>query len=173
MSRIGGMSRQEELNHVVDLFTNHFITYLNYPPLASKIYSILLISHRETGLSFKDIIKQTNSSKSSVSTSLSFLKKAKKVSYYTEEDSREKLFTAASLTDVISNYLRIFNSEKTATLAMKDFVEKYHQKKYKDFKNKFFLLYISHIDRIENLLKQTEQEFEELYKEFDKTKDKK
>lgn len=164
------MDKQEELNNVVELFTNHFITYLNYPPLASKIYSILLISHRDVGLSFKGIIEQTNSSKSSVSTSLNFLKEAKKVSFYTEGKSRKKLFTAVSLADVISSYSRIFNSEKVATQALEAFAKKYDTENYKNFKKKFFDLYLGHIQKVESLLKQTEKDFDNLYAEFGRTR---
>lgn len=164
------MGKQDELNNVIDLFTNHFITYLNYPPLASKIYSILLISHREKGLSFKDIIEQTNSSKSSVSISLNFLKEAQKITFYTEGSSRKKIFTAVSLADVISSYLRIFNSEKKATQALDAYAKKYDVDNYKKFKGKFFSLYLQHIQKVENLLMQTEEDFENLYKEFGRSR---
>ncbi len=62
-----------------------------FPPLAARIYSILLLTSYE-GFSFEQLMEITQSSKSSVSTNLNLLISLKFVDFYTKTGNRKRYF---------------------------------------------------------------------------------
>lgn len=69
----------------------HFEREHKLPPLASKIYSILILSKSET-LTFEEIIGFTGASKSSVSNQLNFLIENGRVDFIFKDDKRKRYF---------------------------------------------------------------------------------
>lgn len=98
------------INHnFIEELSLHFEREQKLPPLASKIYSILILSKSET-LTFEEIIDFTGASKSSVSNQLNFLIEEGRVNFIFKEDKRKRYFKTKC------NYLKKtleLNLEKT------------------------------------------------------------
>lgn len=69
----------------------HFESLFELPPLAARIYALLLLSTRN-GLSFEQIITDLASSKSSVSTNLKLLQETKRITFVTKKGDRKRYF---------------------------------------------------------------------------------
>ncbi len=69
----------------------HFESLFELPPLAARIYALLLLSTRN-GLSFEQITQDLASSKSSVSTNLKLLQDTKRITYNTVKGDRKRYF---------------------------------------------------------------------------------
>src|SRR6056297_3505066 len=66
----------------------------NLPPLAARIYSIMVLSSLE-GYTFEELMEITQASKSSVSTNLNLLQQLKFVEYYTKPGERKRYFRSS------------------------------------------------------------------------------
>lgn len=69
-------------------------TQENLAPLAARIYATLLITGKE-GITFDQLVKDLNASKSTVCTHLNFLQSNNWVSYFTLKGDRKRYFTIA------------------------------------------------------------------------------
>ncbi|MGX1023710.1 DNA-binding transcriptional regulator GbsR (MarR family) [Psychroflexus sp. MBR-150] len=78
-------------NTLIEELTSHFEVEYNLPPLAAKIYSLLILS-REKYITFEELINFTNASKSSVSCQLNYLIDEGRVDYIYKEDNRKRYF---------------------------------------------------------------------------------
>jgi len=96
----------------------HFETAHNLPPLASRIYAIMILSNDE-GFSFEQIIEITQASKSSVSTNITLLVQLNYVEFYTKPGDRKRYFrgTGFYLTNTLQEYYH--NVEKEFKLVEK------------------------------------------------------
>ncbi|MBZ9628563.1 transcriptional regulator [Psychroflexus sp. CAK1W] len=96
-------------NNLIEELSLHFEREHKLPPLASKIYSILILSKSET-LTFEEIIDFTRASKSSVSNQLNFLIEEGRVNFIFKEDKRKRYFKTKC--DYLKKTLEL-NLEKT------------------------------------------------------------
>lgn len=77
--------------NLIEELSSHFVHEHNLPPLASKIYSLLILSKAES-LTFDEIIDRTGASKSSVSNQLNFLIDEGRVDFTFKDDKRKRYF---------------------------------------------------------------------------------
>jgi len=94
------------------------------PPLAARIYAILILTAQE-GLSFEDCQEKLGASKSSTSTSLNLLLNLGIITYFTKHGDRKRYFTAAKrknffLTKLQENLKRL-ETEKNIISLLVDF----------------------------------------------------
>lgn len=66
----------------------------NLPPLAARIYAIMVLSSQD-GFSFEELMEITQASKSSVSTNLNLLLQLKYLEYYTRPGKRKRYFRSS------------------------------------------------------------------------------
>lgn len=86
----------------------------NLAPIEARIFSILLLS-KEEGMTFDELVKFLNASKSTISTNLKKLEKKKMVSYYTKPGDRKKYFilSADGFLAKIDDDIRRYKQEHT------------------------------------------------------------
>lgn len=82
------MSEKENL---VEEMGIHFERLFNLPPLASRIYILLLLSDRN-GMSFDEIRDFMDASKSSVSANINLLLQGERISFLTKPGDRKRYF---------------------------------------------------------------------------------
>lgn len=78
-------------SNLIEELSSHFVHEHDLPPLASKIYSFLILSKVES-LTFDEIIDITGASKSSVSNQLNFLIEEGRVDFIYKDDKRKRYF---------------------------------------------------------------------------------
>ncbi|MBB4805449.1 DNA-binding transcriptional regulator GbsR (MarR family) [Chryseobacterium defluvii] len=67
-------------------------TIFNIPPLASKIYAYLIFDFEKAGIPFDEFVEVFSASKSSVSTSISWLLNAELITDHNKMDERKRYF---------------------------------------------------------------------------------
>jgi DNA-binding transcriptional regulator GbsR (MarR family) len=72
--------------------TAHFIQQLSLPPLAAKIYALLLFDFSGEGLTFDDFVEQLQASKSSVSNSLNLLVQNSHLKVFNKIQDRKRYY---------------------------------------------------------------------------------
>lgn len=82
------MNEKEKL---VESMGVHFERLFNLPPLAARIYILLLLSDRE-GLSFEEIRDFMDASKSSVSANINLLLQGERIDFLTKPGDRKRYF---------------------------------------------------------------------------------
>lgn len=82
------MSEKEKL---VENMGVHFERLFNLPPLAARIYILLLLSDR-SGLSFEEIRDFVDASKSSVSANINLLLQGERIDFLTKTGDRKRYF---------------------------------------------------------------------------------
>ncbi|TLP80933.1 GbsR/MarR family transcriptional regulator [Maribacter sp. ACAM166] len=126
---------QEKKNLVEDLGL-FFQARHKFPPLAARIYSILVLTSHD-GYTFEDLMEITQNSKSSVSTNLNLLVSLKFVEYYTKTGNRKRYFRSngsyvknmlVERMESVSNELKMV--DKVNTFNRINNPEKYEQKGY-------------------------------------------
>ena len=90
--------------------SKHFMESLHLSPLESRIYSFLLLCPKP-GHTFDEIVENSESSKSSVSTALNRLLDLGKIEFFTKEGERKRYFKLSK------NYLES-NLRKTQKMIM-------------------------------------------------------
>src|SRR5690606_12096873 len=90
------------------------------PPLAARIYAILILTAQE-GLSYEDCQEKLGASKSSTSTSLNLLLNMGIISYFTKHGDRKRYFTATKkknffLTKLQENLKRLETEQNIISL---------------------------------------------------------
>ena len=82
---------REEIVETVGL---HLEEEHNLPPLAARIYAVLILTDKD-GLTFDSCLDRLNASKSSISTSLNLLVNMGLVTYFTKSGDRKRYFKTA------------------------------------------------------------------------------
>lgn len=82
---------QSEKEELIEELGIHFETLHVLPPLAARIYAILLLDAMK-GMTFEELNEMTCSSKSSVSTSINFLLQTEMIDYFTLPGDRKRYF---------------------------------------------------------------------------------
>lgn len=130
-----GICSQEKINLVEDLGL-FFQTRHKLPPLAARIYSILVLTSYD-GYTFEELMEITKNSKSSVSTNLNLLVSLKFVEFYTKTGDRKRYFRGngsyvknmlIERMESVSKELEI--AEKVNTFNKKHNPDKFQQKGY-------------------------------------------
>lgn len=134
----------------------------NLPPLAARIYAILVMTN-EDGLTFKDCLEKRGASKSSTSTSLNLLLNMGIVTYFTKPGDRRRYFTLAKkktffLTKLQENLKRL-EKEKNIIISVMDYHETNSPKKFEEGKAKTNI-YLDYIHKNETLLKESIKKLE-------------
>jgi DNA-binding transcriptional regulator GbsR (MarR family) len=103
------------------------------PPLAARIYSILVLSSNE-GYSFDQLMESTQSSKSSVSTNLKLLISLKFVDYYTRTGNRKRFFrsTGSYVTNMLNEHVDSVYKELRIANKVNTFNKNYNPAKFKE-----------------------------------------
>ena len=86
------------------------------PPLAARIYSILVLTSYD-GYSFDTLLELTQSSKSSMSTNLNLLVALKFVDYYTKTGNRKRYFRSAGnyVKNMLNEHVEVVSRELRIT----------------------------------------------------------
>ena len=71
-----------------------YVTVLNLPPLASKIYSYLIFDFDKVGITFDEFVEVFSASKSSISTNLNLLINSELIIDVNKMDERKRYFFA-------------------------------------------------------------------------------
>ncbi|HER40158.1 MAG TPA: transcriptional regulator [Salinimicrobium catena] len=94
-------------------------------PVAARILSTLILSGKP-GLSFDELVKQLQASKSTVSTNLEHLQKIKRIGYYTMPGDRKRYFklNANFTVEVIDEMINAWETEKSVNQEILQYKEK-------------------------------------------------
>lgn len=153
-------SKQE----LIEILGVHLEGEHKLPPLASRIYAILILTAEE-GLTFEDILERSGASKSSVSTSLNLLLSMGMISYFTKHGDRRRFFSVKKdknyfLTKLKENLKRL-EAEKNIIDLMEEFLGCHHPEKLKASKGKV-VIYRNFVSRNKDLLQDTIKRLETL-----------
>lgn len=157
-------TQKQEKEELIEQFGVHFEKFYNLPPLAARIFSIIIINSREKDLTFDDILTITNASKSSVSTSIHFLLNTGKIEYYTICRDRKKYFKPASLTERIKQHLSLIKSEQNLIQKLKKYEIDYDKPPVTIELQNAANVYREYIDNIEKIITNIIHKIEELEK---------
>lgn len=152
----------EEREKLIEEMGIHFERNQDLPPLAARIYTMLILCPKP-GHTFDDIIELSKSSKSSVSTNLNLLLDRGNIAYFTKAGDRKRYFKLSK------NYLEL-NLKKHQEIASDelDIFRKihthnsiYNKLKTKD-NEKFEALYTNYLERLLENLEVTINKMKEL-----------
>lgn len=126
----------------------------NLPPLAARIYAILILTD-EDGLTFEDCLEKRGASKSSTSTSLNLLLNMGIITYFTKPGDRRRYFSIAKqktffLAKLQENLKRVEKEKAIITLVL-DYHKKSSPKKFKEGQERTHI-YLDYMNKNEALL---------------------
>ena len=138
----------------------------NLPPLAARIYAILILTD-EDGLTFEDCLEKRGASKSSTSTSLNLLLNMGIITYFTKPGDRRRYFSIAKqktffLAKLQENLKRVEKEKAIITLVL-DYHKKSSPKKFKERQERTHI-YMDYMNKNEELLTES---IEKLKKNLD------
>jgi DNA-binding transcriptional regulator GbsR (MarR family) len=144
------MNKYDTLGDMLDIplhseLSLHFETEHDFPPLASKIYSLLILCKTKY-LTFDEIKKLTQSSKSSVSNQLNYLIDEGRVDFDYKGDKRKRYFKTKQdyLKKTLESHLS--NIQKEIDILTKI----NHYKEDKDFNKNLVAIFKNHLMREKN-----------------------
>ncbi|MFN2260876.1 MAG: GbsR/MarR family transcriptional regulator [Psychroflexus sp.] len=105
-------STSKNKESIIQKLSTHFEDVHNLPPLAAKIYALLVVAEQPT-YTFGEILEYSGASKSSVSEQLNCLINKGKVEFETKKDSRKRHFKTNRnyLTDTLKDYKKQIEKE--------------------------------------------------------------
>ncbi|MCW2118393.1 GbsR/MarR family transcriptional regulator [Flavobacterium sp. 7A] len=156
------MEIEKEREEIIELFGIHFESLYQIPPLAARILGVLIIDGCRSGLTFEQLIDKLSASKSSISTNLKLLLSMEKVYYFTISGDRKKYFKSASLSDRLSNYLKLIEAERNIIDKMHDYRHKSASCTEEIDNLENIISYKKHIQKIEKSFQQTIAEFKKI-----------
>jgi len=133
----------------------HFEGLYHLPPLASRIYSILILNGYG-GMTFDQLMEQTEASKSSVSTSINLLMQTDKVDYFTKAGDRKRYFKNKKnhLKLRLGNYKTLIENEIELFGKTSAYLKAYDLKTYKE-NLCYTTIYIDHLKESKKILEAT------------------
>ncbi len=133
----------------------HFENLYHLPPLATRIYAILILNGND-GLTFEELMDLTEASKSSVSTSIKLLLQTNKIEYFTKAGDRKRYFKKKKdhLKLRLSNYMEIIDREIGLFQKTSGFMKATDIKTYED-NLCYTSIYIDHLHQIKITLEET------------------
>lgn len=116
-----GICSQEKKN-LVEVLGLFFQDRHKLPPLAARIYAILVLSSDE-GYTFDELMEITQASKSSVSTNLNLLISLKYIEFYTKTGNRKRYFRSSGsyITNMLHEHLEAITKELEMVQKINDF----------------------------------------------------
>lgn len=150
---------KEEIIETVGL---HLEREQNLPPLAARLYAILILTD-EDGITFEDCLEKRGASKSSTSTSLNLLLNMGLVTYFTKPGDRRRYFTTAKkktffLSKLQENLKRVETEKNIITLVL-NYHKKFAPKKYKEGQLRT-QVYLDYANENEKILKKSIKKLE-------------
>lgn len=145
-------ARKEELIEELGI---HFEGLYHLPPLASRIYSILILNGYD-GMTFEQLMEQTEASKSSVSTSINLLMRANKVEYFTKSGDRKRYFRNRKnhLKLRLGNYKSLIEREIDLFGKTSAYLKMFNNKTYQE-NLCYTSIYIDHLKESKKILEAT------------------
>lgn len=133
----------------------HFEGLYHLPPLASRIYSILILNGYD-GMTFEQLMVQTEASKSSVSTSINLLMQTNKVEYFTKSGDRKRYFRNRKnhLKLRLGNYKNLIEREIDLFGKTSAYLKAHNNKTYQD-NLCYTSIYIDHLKESKKILEAT------------------
>lgn len=155
------MDIQVEKETLIEMFGVHFETLYHLPPLASRIFGILILDRKKPGFTFENMIERTAASKSSVSSALNLLLKMGKINYITVPGDRKKYYVPSPFSERLDSYKRMLDSEKKLIERMLKYTE---VARHDDFETELenIKAFQSHILKVEELLNKTIDRFKQI-----------
>lgn len=101
-----------EKEELIEMMSIHLQNQYPIPPLAGKIWAVLIIEGKEKGLTFDYLLERLGASKSSISTNLNLLLKTNKIDYSTIEGDRKKYFKSHPFSERFVRLLKNMEFEK-------------------------------------------------------------
>jgi len=133
----------------------HFEGLYHLPPLACRIYSILILNGYD-GMTFDQLMGQTEASKSSVSTSINLLIQTDKVDYFTKAGDRKRYFRNRKnhLKLRLGNYKNLIEREIELFGKTSAYLKAFNLKTYKE-NLCYTTIYIDHLKESKKILEAT------------------
>ncbi|RIV70861.1 GbsR/MarR family transcriptional regulator [Flagellimonas aequoris] len=153
---------EKSKEEIIETLGLHLEEQQNLPPLAARIYAIMVLSD-EDGLTFEDCLEKRGASKSSTSTSLNLLLKMGIITYFTKPGDRRRYFTLAKkktfFLTKLQEFLKRLEAEKSVITLVMDYHKKHCPKKFEEGKERTGV-YLDYMTSNEKLLKESIAKFE-------------
>ena len=150
-------------DELIETLGVHLEVENNLPPLAARIYAILVLTN-EDGLTFDDCLEKRGAGKISVSTSLNLLLNMGIVTYFTKPGDRRRYFTLAErktfFLSKLEESLKRIEKEKEIFALVQNYFKNNNPKKYEESKAKTGV-YLNYITKHETLLKEQIEKYQE------------
>lgn len=117
------MNIAKEREEIIELYGNYFEKLYHIPPLAARIMGTLIVDGCKTGVTFESLVEKLGASKSSISTNLNLLLNMEKITFFTKAGDRKKYFKPANLSERLTNFLKLIDSEMVIINRMVDYRE--------------------------------------------------
>tara|TARA_R110002020_G_scaffold114593_2_gene263482 strand:- start:105308 stop:105784 length:477 start_codon:yes stop_codon:yes gene_type:complete len=144
------MNKEECRDRLVEELGVHFEGQYNLPPLAARIFAILVLTDKE-GLTFEDCLEKRNASKSSISTALNLLLKLGIIQYYTVSGDRKRYFNIRNsfFLTKLEQELKKITQESINLKKMLEYNQKFNVQKAKsnEPKKKIYMDYLENSER--------------------------
>lgn len=152
----------KEKDELIETLGLHLEGEHNLPPLAARIYAIMILTE-EDGLTFEDCLEKRGASKSSTSTSLNLLLNMGIVNYFTKPGDRRRYFALAKkksffLTKLQESLKRLETEKSIITLVME--YQKDHNPKRFEAGKDLTGIYLDYMNKNESLLKESIKKLE-------------
>lgn len=152
---------------IIETLGVHLEQEHNLPPLAARIYAILILTDQD-GLTFEDCLEKRGASKSSTSTSLNLLLNMGVITYFTKPGNRRRYFKTAKkktffLSKLQENLNRVESEKHIITLVM-GYHKNYSPKKYEEGQERT-QVYLDYVNEHEKMLKNSIEKLESILKE--------
>lgn len=140
----------------------HFESMYQLPPLATRIYALLILTGNE-GLTFEALIEATEASKSSVSTSINLLLQTQKIEYFTKSGDRKRYFrkNANYLKNRLATYVLQVNKELKLFESTCGYMSQCNKKSYEENEN-ITTIYRTYLEAIKTLMDTTVKQLEDV-----------
>lgn len=154
-------------DEIIETLGLHLEEEYNLPPLAARIYAILILTDKD-GLTFEDCLERRGASKSSISTSLNLLVNMDMVTYFTKPGDRKRYFTTAKkktfFLSKLQESLKRVETEKNIITMVMNYHEKHCPKKYEESRPKTSV-YLDYVHKNERNLLDSIAKFEAILEE--------
>ncbi|MBW8198763.1 transcriptional regulator [Flagellimonas abyssi] len=158
---------EKSKEEIVETIGLHLEEEHNLPPLAARIYAILILTDKD-GLTFDSCLDRLSASKSSISTSINLLVNMGLVTYFTKSGDRKRYFKTAKkktffLSKLQENLKRIESEKHIITLVM-GYHEQYCPKKFEEGQVRT-RVYLDYVNETEKTLKKSIKKLESILNE--------
>ncbi|GLU43369.1 GbsR/MarR family transcriptional regulator [Allomuricauda sp. NBRC 101325] len=158
---------EKSKEEIIETLGLHLEEEHNLPPLAARIYAILILTDKD-GLTFDGCLDRLGASKSSISTSLNLLVNMDIVSYFTKHGDRKRYFTTAKkktfFLSKLQESLKKVETEKHIITLVKDYHKQYCPKKYEEGQERT-QVYLDYVNETEEILKKSVKKLESILNE--------